>query len=103
LWAFGRYALRLTESDFWGLTLAQLNSLTRAYNADQKNKDYRAALICTILANIHRDPKKKVKPFEPEDFFPSLASKKPQKELTEEEMMTRLKLMNAAFGGKNGK
>jgi len=79
--------------------------LTKAYNADQKNKDYRAGLICTILANIHRDSKKKAKPFEPEDFFPNLAmKKKPQKELTDEEMMTQLELINAAFGGKkNGK
>jgi hypothetical protein len=33
--------------------------------------DYlQAAIICSILANVNRDSKKKPKPYEPKDFMP---------------------------------
>ena len=32
--------------------------------------DMGAALVATLLANTHRDRKKRVKPFSPEDFMP---------------------------------
>jgi hypothetical protein len=36
---------------------------------DERRADARAASICSLLANIHRDPKKRSKPFELTDFL----------------------------------
>ncbi len=34
--------------------------------------DYHAALICAVLANINRDPKRTPRAFTPADFMPTL-------------------------------
>ncbi len=33
-------------------------------------EDFRMAMICSVLANCNRDPKKKKEPYKPEDFIP---------------------------------
>ena len=32
--------------------------------------DYRAGVIASVVANAHRDTKKRKKPFQPKDFMP---------------------------------
>lgn len=96
LWAFGRQGLGLSDREFWHLTLTQLNALIKAYNAGQRSQDYRTGLICALLANIHRDPKKS-KAYKPEDFMPN-PRKAPEK-MSDEKMLSQLKLMNASLGG----
>ncbi|MHB1042368.1 MAG: phage tail assembly protein T [Eubacteriales bacterium] len=41
----------------------------KRFSLKQERKDYRAALICSVLANIYRDEKKKLYPFTPADFM----------------------------------
>lgn len=57
--------------------------------------DYRAALICAVLANIHRNPKRRHKPFVPQDFMPGKGKAKSQKQ-TPDEM---LEVAKAISGG----
>ena len=40
----------------------------------EERADLRAGVLAALLANIHRDEKKQREPFEPADFFASLAS-----------------------------
>jgi len=70
MWSFGVYNLRLSDREFWNLTLAQFDALVRRYKDEQRRSDYRSAMICSILAEINRDRKRRTKPFSPEDFMP---------------------------------
>lgn len=47
--------------------------------AKQHADSYNAALICSVLCNINRDPKKKSDPFTPDDFLPRYENPKPAK------------------------
>lgn len=55
--------------------------LVERYNTDMERQDYHAALVCAVLANINRDPKKKAEPFTVSDFMASSDHKEePEKE-----------------------
>ena len=64
--------------------------------AEREQSDQRAALICSVLANINRDSKRKPTPYKVQDFMPIFKSNKKQ---TIEEQLTIVKMLNAAFGG----
>lgn len=81
--------------DFWHLTLAQFDALAKRYLEDQERRDYRSAMICTILANVYR--KKGARAFNEQDFMPKYPKQK--KKQTAEEMLETVKLLNKAFGG----
>ena len=87
--------MRLGEEEFWLLTIREFNALSERYKSNHDWQNYRAALICSVLANIWRDPKKR-RPFTPDDFMP----KKELKQQSPEQMLMNVKLLNAAFGGK---
>jgi len=38
-------------------------------------EDYRFGVVASTIANVNRDPKKRSKPYEPTDFFPSREEK----------------------------
>ena len=91
----GRYDLNLTEDEFWGLTLKEFNALIERHRNNHDWLNYRTALICAILANTVRDPKKKIRPFTPEDFMP----KKETKQQTTEQIFATVQMLNTVFGG----
>lgn len=91
----GRYDLNLTEDDFWGLTLKEFNALAGRHESNQEWLNYRAALVCAVLANTARDPKRKRHPFVPDDFLP----KKEHVGQTPEQIFAQVQLLNALFGG----
>ena len=41
-----------------------------AYEEQQKREDARFALVCSVLAEINRDPKSRKTPYRVEDFMP---------------------------------
>lgn len=53
------------------------------------------ARICSLLANIHRDSKKRMKPFKEEDFM----SGQKKKGLSTEQFATVLRTITIANGG----
>ena len=93
----GRYDLSLGEEEFWALTIKEFNALIERHNNNQEWLNYRAALICTVLANIWRS--KNTKAFIPDDFMPK---EKPDKQ-TPKQILATVKVLNAAFGGKENK
>lgn len=60
--------------------------------------DFRVGLVCALIANVNRNPKKQPKAFKPQDFMPKRGRKRKKKQ-EPEEMIAQLKIMNAAFGG----
>lgn len=96
LWAFGRYDLRLSEDEFWDLTFDQFNALVERYIQEQENQDLRMAMICSLLANIYRNTKKRQRPYEPKEFMPQ---RRPKKQKTVEQMKNDLIALNVALGG----
>jgi len=92
----GRYDLKLSEIEFWALTPDEFNLLCQRHNQYLERMDGHVALICAVIANCFRDPKKK--PFKVEDFMPKVS-----KAQTPEEMLNTLKNYQAMFEVYNGK
>jgi len=92
----GRYDLKLSENDFWDLTLKDLVALIDRYKSNEEWLNYRTALISAIVANTARDPKRKPAPYTPDDFMPT--GRKPKTQ-TPEQMFEQVKLLNVMFGG----
>lgn len=73
----------------------------KRYKEEQDWLNYRVGLICAVIANAHRDPKKH-KPFGPKDFMPKQEREKETKRiLTADQMTERIKMINVALGGKS--
>lgn len=87
LWSIARFDLHLTDEEFWNLTWDEFTALLSRYKLSIERQDFHAALICAVLANIHRDPK--TKPFTPKDFMPG----KEEKKQTPAEMLAIFKTM----------
>jgi hypothetical protein len=81
------------------MTLAQLDSLIKRHNDREEWLDYRTGLVCAIIANVNRDSKKKPEPFTPQDFMPQ-REQKPERELSPDDLLLQMRIMNAAAGGK---
>ena len=66
----------------------------------EERADWRAGMIAATIANIFRDTKKRRKPYKPQDFMPKLEEKREQ---TWQEQLQIVRMLNAAFGGKEKK
>jgi len=63
------------------------------YEMKLERDSYQTALICSVLCNINRDPKRG-KTYKPEDFMPRKGRKKPQ---TAEGILEKVKQWQALF------
>ncbi len=92
------YIIGLKPWEFWQLTLTEWTRMAEGYMAREERNDYRAALICSVLANIHRDEKRRREPYRPQDFMPGEG--KPKQSQTPDQMLMIAEAWNAALGGK---
>lgn len=61
---------------------AEIYARIEPYGVEQ---DYvQAAIICSVIANVNRDSKKRPAPFTPEDFLPSFYREVKKKQSSEE-------------------
>ena len=74
--------------------MKELRALSDRFKDTQDWLDYRAGLICAVMANMWRGPNTKV--LTPADFMPE---QKPQKQ-TPEQMLMAVTMLNSAYGGK---
>lgn len=101
LWSVGRYDLRLTEQDFWGLTLREFDALCKRKRQEDRTNEYYAALISCVVANAHRNPKKKTAPYQPKDF---MTDEKRGRIMTADQMKRKVEQITRMSGGKiNGR
>lgn len=84
----------MSEDEFWGLTLRELNALLHRRRAALRRAEFYPAQIAAILANAHRDPKRP--PLHVEDFMLD-APARPQQ--TPEDHKRIAKMLCLAFGG----
>ncbi len=94
LWSIGRYDLRLTDDEFWGLTLKEFNLLMKRHKEQRSAELYNSALICATIANVNRS---KGRAFTPADFMPKEKEKKVKMKI--EDMLSVLKAVTASNGG----
>ena len=47
-----------------------MHALRTAHEAAERRIDARFALVCAVLANVNRDPKRSPQPYAVEDFMP---------------------------------
>ncbi len=69
----------------------------------EERADLRSGIVASTVANAHRDPKKRKRPFKPEDFIPKFEPKFERKKgrKTPEQMLRLVEMLNVAFGGKD--
>ncbi len=75
--------------------MKELNALMGRQEMNHDWLNYRGALICAVLANTVRDPKRKIRPFVPDDFMP----KQKGRQQTAEQIYATVQLLNTALGG----
>lgn len=72
----GVFDYGLKSEEFWRLTPAQFFALGKRFDAKRRHYDQGFGIVSSVVANCHRDPKKRPKPFTAEDFMPVYGEKK---------------------------
>jgi len=63
----------------------------------EERADLRSAIVASTVANAHRDPKRRRKPFRPLDFMPRFDA--PRRPKGADSMLRMAELFNTALGG----
>ena len=95
----------ISPRDVWQYTPEEvyfmLDVAARRYEREQYRSDFRAGMVCSLIANVYRDAKRKPKPFTPEDFMPvtkrNQETKKVKVAQTEGEMLKMLEIVHGCF------
>lgn len=81
------------------LTPEEFKAIYEGWKVREERADRRIARLCSLIANVNRNPKKRSKAFVEEDFIPKVKTKKKQ---TNEDMMSMVLAMHKAYGGTGG-
>lgn len=87
--------LGITADELGAMPPGDVFDLLEAWRQREKRADFRAAQVCTILAEVNRDKDRKPTPFHPGDFFPSFAEDR--EPISESELEAKLEAL-ANFG-----
>jgi len=100
LWAFAKYDLGLSRTEFLGLAPVEFYALKDRWIFGKEDHDFRSALICTVIANANRS--KKQRPFKVKDFIPERRAKNKEADArqTWKQQLELAKQLTVAFGGK---
>ena len=92
--------MHLSDDELWHLSPIEFNALVERYEEEQERRDFRAGLICSVLANIYRDTKKRQKAYTPQDFMPQ-KQPEPKQEKKQENIVSKeqLQFVSQIFGG----
>lgn len=77
-----------------------MRALTKAVMRRDEKLYFGAALTCSVLANIHRDEKKRAQPYTPNDFMPKFGKQTVAKQSWKDQLAFA-EAVNKAFGGKD--
>lgn len=89
MWAIAKYDLRLLDSEFWDLSLAQFMMLIKRHHEKQKAEMFKVGVIGATLYNVA--PRgKNAKVITPENFLGW--KNKPKPKMTSRQMMEALML-----------
>lgn len=95
--------LRMSDKEFLRRTPHEVSLLMNANITRMEIEDGRFGVLCSLIANIHRDKKKQSKPYTAIDFMPNrrnpgTGAKKGKKQSTSEQIQ-HFKAITALFGG----
>ena len=68
-----------------------MRALEEAREDSERRMDARFALFCSVLANVHRDPKERRTPYKFEDFMPRPRPR------TREELLAKLRQFSGSL------
>jgi hypothetical protein len=97
MWSVGRYDYGLTDDEFWSLNLARYVDLGRRHRERYERECSHAALVCMVLANIHRP--KRSKAFTVDDFMPGRGRGRAKQPQSVQQMKDMAIMLTRAFGG----
>lgn len=100
LYASGVVDLGLSDEQFWRSTPRVLNALADRVGRRDRDAWRRSAMVCAVIANANRDPKKRRKAYTESDFIGHDDSAKPKKK-SPEELLMAAQMANQALGGKD--
>jgi len=90
----------------WGLArissreLSEWQAFARIDPFNQQRADLRAGIVSSVIANVHRDAKKRPEPYGPGDFLPKFQENGSERvKQSPEAMLGLVEVMNRAFGG----
>ena len=63
------YDFGVDTEQAWRLTIPDIHALTKKMVENERRENYRAAMIVAAIYNVNRDPKKRNKPFTPEEIL----------------------------------
>ncbi len=69
------YDFGLTDEQFWELTKAEFQALSKRHREQVKHDDYRFGIIASNIANAHFKPPDGEKQWSPAYYFPMLKDK----------------------------
>ncbi len=95
LWASAVYDLGIPEERFWRLTFREYDALLERQKVHQGWQDYRAALICSVIASVNSSRRT----YTPADFMPGLREPKERRRMSDAEMEQAARNINARLGG----
>ena len=89
------HIIGLKSAEFWELTLSEWYMTAEGYAKREERENYRAALICATLWNVHGGRNNKA--VSPDEFMP-----REKKEQTAKDMLQIIKMHNTIHGGQEG-
>lgn len=100
LYAAGVVDLGLSDEQFWRSTPATLDAVADRVRQRDRDAWRRSAMVCAVIANANRDPKKRKKPYTEADFIGRDRGGKPKKQ-SPDDMLKMAQMANQAFGGRD--
>ncbi len=66
----------------------------------EERSDLRAGIIASTIAEIYRDPKKRIRSFRPDDFMPAF-DQPIRRKASPQELLKKVELINRALRGRD--
>lgn len=101
LYASGVTDLGLSDEQFWRSTPRVLSAVADRVRQQDRDAWRRSAMVCAVIANANRDPKRRRKPYTEADFIGRDDGAKPKKKKSPDELLMAAQMANQALGGKD--
>lgn len=91
----------MTDEQFWRSTPAVIDAVAARVRERDRDAWRRSAMVCAVIANANRDPKKRKRPYTEADFIGPDRSGKQKKRQSPDDMLKMAQMANQAFGGRD--
>lgn len=96
----------LSDAEFWGLTLHELDVLALRWRQQQQRRDRPVAMLIQVMLNVNRDTKTRPYPFELDEILQALGHTvepvEPPPPPSVEELHQKMATLSQLFPARNG-